>query len=122
MPVKKQFQKDVQELSTGDAFLQNLSPEGLRRYEQGYRDFLQSEMVISALQEDVADIQQLAKTAKVSSNVVRRIEPKKNNKVMLDEFLGMVDGMQWQFNLKMRNKRSQTLPTDLIFIVHSEHY
>lgn len=47
------------------------TPAQRRKYEEGYRDFLLSEMILAAMEEDDISVRKLAKIAGVSPTIVQ---------------------------------------------------
>jgi len=47
------------------------TPAQRKKYEEGYRDFLLSEMILAAMEEDDISVRKLAKLANVSPTIVQ---------------------------------------------------
>jgi hypothetical protein len=57
--------------STYEEFMQAKTPEQKKKYKEGYRDFLLSEMILAAMEEDNISVRALAKLAGVSPTIVQ---------------------------------------------------
>ncbi len=57
--------------STFEEFMEAKTPEQRKKYEEGYRDFLLSEMILAAMEEDDVSVRKLAKLAGVSPTIVQ---------------------------------------------------
>lgn len=63
--------KKKQIKSTFEEFMEAKTPEQKKEYEEGYRDFLLSEMILAAMEEDNVSVRALAKLAGVSPTIVQ---------------------------------------------------
>jgi hypothetical protein len=57
--------------STFEEFMEAKTPQQRKNYEEGYRDFLLSEMILAAMEEDDVSVRKLAKLAGVSPTIVQ---------------------------------------------------
>lgn len=57
--------------STYEEFMEAKTPNQKKQFEEGYRDFLLSEMILAAMQEDNISVRKLAKLADVSPSIVQ---------------------------------------------------
>jgi hypothetical protein len=64
-PVKKKIK------STFEEFMEAKTPAQKKKFEEGYRDFLLSEMILAAMQEDDISVRKLAELADVSPTIVQ---------------------------------------------------
>ncbi len=64
-PVRKKIK------STYEEFMEEKTSEQKEKYEEGYRDFLLSEMILAAMEEDNISVRALAKLAGVSPTTVQ---------------------------------------------------
>lgn len=63
--------KDKKVKSTFDELMEAKTPAQRKKYEEGYRDFLLSEMILAAMEEDDVSVRKLAKLAGVSPTIVQ---------------------------------------------------
>lgn len=57
--------------TTFEEFMEAKTPKQRKEYEQGYRDFLLSELILAAMEEDNVSVRKLAKLADVSPTIVQ---------------------------------------------------
>ena len=57
--------------STFEKIMEAKTPAQRKKYEEGYRDFLLSEMILAAMEEDDISVRKLAKLANVSPMIVQ---------------------------------------------------
>ena|SRR3990167_8683215 len=57
--------------STFEAFMESKTPAEKKAYDEGYRDFVLSEMILAAMEEDDISVRKLAKIAGVSPTIVQ---------------------------------------------------
>jgi hypothetical protein len=65
----KTVKKKVQ--STFEEFIEAKAPAQKKKFEEGYRDFLLSEIILAAMEEDDISVRKLAKLANVSPTIVQ---------------------------------------------------
>ena len=58
---------------TVDYFLESLTPKERNKHEESYKDFLVSEMIIAAMENDDVSVRELAKTAGISPTTVQNL-------------------------------------------------
>ena len=57
--------------TTFEEFMGAKTPEQRKEYEEGYRDFLLSELILAAMEEDDVSVRKLAKLADLSPTIVQ---------------------------------------------------
>jgi helix-turn-helix protein len=65
----KAVKKKIQ--STFEEFIEAKTPAQKKKFEEGYRDFLLSEIILAAMEEDDISVRKLAKLANVSPTIVQ---------------------------------------------------
>ena len=60
--------------STFERIMEAKTPAQRNKYEEGHRDFLLSEMILAAMEEDDISVRKLAKLANVSPSIVQDME------------------------------------------------
>lgn len=63
--------KNSRTKSTFEEFIEAKTPQQLRSFEEGYQDFLLSELILAAMEEDNVSVRKLAKLAGVSPTIVQ---------------------------------------------------
>lgn len=109
MKNKKQNKKRMitkKPLSTYDEHIQSLNPNELKNFKRGYQEFLLSELVIAAMQEDDVSVRKLAKAAGISPTIVQEIRAGKRKNLSLQSFFKILDALGYSFILEkqMKNK------------------
>jgi transcriptional regulator with XRE-family HTH domain len=99
---KKMFKKEI--LSTYDQHMQSLGPKELKEYKKGYQEFLLSELVIAAMQEDELSVRKLAKAAGISPTIVQEIRAGKRKNLSLQSFFKILDALGYSFILEKTDK------------------
>ncbi len=99
---KKMLKKES--LSTYDQHMLNLSPKELKEYKKGYQEFLLSELVIAAMQEDDLSVRKLAKAAGISPTIVQEIRAGKRKNLSLQSFFKILDALGYSFILEKSDK------------------
>ncbi len=96
-------------LSTYDKHMQSLSPKELKEYKKGYQDFILSELIIAAMQEDEISVRKLAKAAGISPTIVQEIRAGKRKNLSLQSFFKILDALGYSFILE-KSGRNRTKP------------
>jgi len=110
MTNKKTIEKTKKSLSTHDEFIQKLSPQELKSYKKGYKEFLMSELVLAAMQEDEASVRKLAKEAGLSPTVIQAIRSGKKKNFTIQTFLKILESLGYSIILeKGRGKKAERI-------------
>jgi transcriptional regulator with XRE-family HTH domain len=104
MENKKKNKVIKKSLSTYDEHMQNLSQKELKDYKKGYQEFLLSEIVIAAMQEDDMSVRKLAKAAGISPTIVQEIRTGKRKNLSLQSFFKILDVFGYSFILEKPGK------------------
>ncbi|MFH1832442.1 MAG: helix-turn-helix transcriptional regulator [bacterium] len=103
-PIKVTKKTTKKPLSTYDEHIQSLSQKELKAHEKGYQEFLLSELVIAAMQEDDVSVRQLAKAAGISPTIVQEIRIGKRKNLSLQSFFKILDALGYSFVLEKPGK------------------
>lgn len=79
--------------STYDKYVEAMSPERRRKFEEGYREFLISEMLIAIMEQDGVSVRELAKEAGVSPTVVQGIRSGTRENVTFNSVLKILKAL-----------------------------
>ncbi len=104
MKTKKKIEAIKKPLSTYDEHIQGLTKKELTAYKKGYQDFLLSELVIAAMQEDDVSVRALAKAAGISPTIVQEIRTGKRKNLSLQSFFKILDALGYSFILEKPGK------------------
>jgi DNA-binding Xre family transcriptional regulator len=94
-------------LSTYNEHMQSLSPKELTAYKKGYQEFLLSELVIAAMQEDDISVRNLAKAAGISPTIVQEVRIGKRKNLSLQSFFKILDALGYSFVLEKPGKNKK---------------
>lgn len=107
VPIMKNKKKNKvikKPLSTYDAHIQSLSQKELKNYKKGYQEFLLSEVVIAAMEEDDISVRKLAKAAGISPTIVQDIRTGKRKNLSLQSFFKILDAFGYSLILEKPGK------------------
>lgn len=80
-------------LSTYDEYIQKLTKEERKKFEEGYRDFVLSELLIAIMEEDEVSVRELAKAAKLSPTIIQGIRSGTKPNVTIKSFLKILQAL-----------------------------
>lgn len=80
-------------LSTYDSYLESLTPRQRKKFDEGYRDFVFSELLIALMQEDEISVRALAKEAGISPTIIQRVRSGKQTNLTMQSFLSMMNSL-----------------------------
>ena len=72
--------------STYDKFIEKLSPQEKKEFDQEYKDLLLSELILAAMTQDEISVRELAKMAGVSPTVVQAMRSNTRSNYSLETF------------------------------------
>ena len=102
MKNKNEIKKKL--LSTYEEHIQSLSLKELKNYKKGYQEFLFSELVIAAMEEDDVSVRELAKAAGVSPTIVQEIRVGKRKNLSLKSFFKILGALGYSFIIEKPGK------------------
>lgn len=79
--------------STSDIFLESLSPQDLKKFKEGYKDFALSELLLALMEQDEISVRKLAKFAGVSPTVVQAMRSGTKDDFSLQSFFKILKGL-----------------------------
>lgn len=88
---KKPKDKKVQ--TTYDRFIGNMTAKEKKEWEEEYKEFLVSEMLLAAMQEDEVSVRELAKLAGVSPTIVQGIRSGERENVTIHSFVKILKAL-----------------------------
>lgn len=91
-------------VTTFDRFMQSKTPQQRKEYEAGYKDFLFSEMILAAMEEDEVSVRELARLAGVSPTIVQDMRSGERKNFNTKSFFKVLNGLGFNFFLE-RNGR-----------------
>lgn len=99
--------------STSDKFIESLSPEELKEFKEGYKDFALSELILALMEQDEISVRKLAKIAGVSPTIVQEMRSGLKKNYSLESFYKILKTLG--FDQFMVGHRGQYIPIDLSY-------
>ncbi|HLJ31792.1 MAG TPA: helix-turn-helix domain-containing protein [Candidatus Babeliales bacterium] len=79
--------------STFERFMESLSPEERKQYNEEYKEFLLSELILAAMAKDNVSVRQLAKMAGVSPTIVQAMRSGSKTDFSMQSFFKILRGL-----------------------------
>lgn len=79
--------------STFDKFIESLSPQERKKYDEEYREFILSELVLAAMAKDNISVRKLAKMAGVSPTIVQAMRSGSKTDFSMQSFFKILRGL-----------------------------
>lgn len=79
--------------STYTAFIEKISPTRRKKFEEGYKELLLSEMLLAAMEEDHISVRKLAELAGVSPTIIQEIRSGKRENVSAKSIFKILGGL-----------------------------
>ncbi len=79
--------------STSDEFIESLTPKELKKFKDGYRDFVLSELILAIMERDEISVRKLAKIAGVSPTVVQAMRSGSKKDFSMQSFFKVLRGL-----------------------------
>jgi len=92
--------KDTKIKSTFEKFMESKTPAQRKAYEEGYRDFLISEMILAAMEEDDISVRKLAKLVGVSPTIVQDMRSGTKKSFNTKSFFKVLQGLGYDVLLE----------------------
>ena len=82
--------------STYDRFVESMTPRERKKFEEGYKDFLISEMLIAAMEQDGISVRELAKEAGVSPTIIQGIRSGTRENITVKSLLKVLGALGYK--------------------------
>jgi len=79
--------------STFDKFIESLSPQERKKYDEEYREFILSELILAAMAKDNISVRKLAKMAGVSPTIVQAMRSGSKTDFSMQSFFKILRGL-----------------------------
>jgi len=79
--------------STFERFIESLSPEERKKYDEEYREFVLSELLLAAMAKDDISVRKLAKMAGVSPTIVQAMRSGSKTDFSMQSFFKILRGL-----------------------------
>ncbi len=105
---KKKVSKKV--LTTHDEFIQAMTPAQKKEYDEGYHEFLLSELLIAIMKDDAVSVRELAKAAGISPAIIQGVRSGEKQNITTQSFFKILQAMGCSLIVK---KDKQLFPLEL---------
>jgi hypothetical protein len=100
--------------STSDEYIESLTPSELKKFEEGYKDFALSELILALMKEDEVSVRKLAKIADVSPTVIQAMRSGAKEDYSMQSFFKVLKGLGCKkLIVQLKN---QSIPLDITHI------
>jgi len=82
--------------STYDKFVESMAPKERKKFEEGYKDFLLSEMLIAVMEQDGISVRELAKEAGVSPTIIQGIRSGARENITFKSILKILNALGYK--------------------------
>lgn len=100
--------------STSEKFIESLTPKELREFEEGYKNFALSELVLALMEHDEISVRKLAKIADVSPTIVQEMRSGLKKNYSMESFYKIMKTLG--FDQFMVGHDGQFIPIDLSYL------
>ena len=97
--------------STSDEFIESLTPKELKKFKDGYQEFVLSELILAIMERDEISVRKLAKIAGVSPTVVQAMRSGSKKDFSMQSFFKVLKGLGCKKLVVERN--GQAIPLDI---------
>jgi DNA-binding Xre family transcriptional regulator len=80
-------------VSTYDEYVQSLTAREKKKFEEGYKDFLLSELLLALMKEDEVSVRELAKAAGISPTIIQGIRSGTQTNLTMQSFLKIMTSL-----------------------------
>ena len=93
--------------STFEEYLESKSPAERKKFDEGYRNFALSEMILAAMEKDEVSVRKLAKIAGVSPTVVQEMRSGKKDDFAIKSIFKVLDSLGYNVLLERDGEITQ---------------
>lgn len=103
--------KDVQVKTTSQRLRESMTPQELKKHEEGYRDFVLSELLIAITNENELSVRKLAQEAGLSPRIVQAMRSGENKEYSFKSILKIFQGLRCKkFTITTEHGKNITIP------------
>ena len=96
--------------STHDLFMESMTPKEKKEYDRGLKDFILSELILAAMEQDNISVRKLAKLAGVSPTIVQEMRSGARKNFNIGSFFKIFQSLGYKFLLE---KNGTTTPLEI---------
>ena len=90
-PIRKTSEKKV--LSSHDEFIQSMTPDQKKEYDQGYHAFLLSELFMAIMKNDAVSVRERAKAAGISATIIEGVRSGEEQNITTQSFFKILQAL-----------------------------
>lgn len=103
--------KEVQVKTTSQRLRESMTPQELKKHEEGYRDFILSELLIAITNENELSVRKLAQEAGLSPRIVQAMRSGENKEYSFKSILKILQGLRCKkFTITTEHGKTITIP------------
>jgi hypothetical protein len=100
--------------STSEKFIKSLSPQELKEFNEGYKNFALSELILAIMEQDEISVRKLAKVANVSPTIIQEMRSGLKKNYSMESFYKILKTLG--FDQFMVGHNGQFIPIDLSYL------
>jgi len=100
--------------STSEKLMESLSPKELKEFNEGYKDFALSELILAMMEHDDVSVRKLAKIAGISPTIVQEMRSGLKKNYSMETFYKILKSLG--FDQFMVGHNNQFIPIDLSYL------
>jgi DNA-directed RNA polymerase subunit F len=100
--------------STSEKFIKSLSPQELKEFNEGYKNFALSELILAIMEQDEISVRKLAKIADVSPTIIQEMRSGLKKNYSMESFYKILKTLG--FDQFMVGHNGQFIPIDLSYL------
>lgn len=89
--------------STYDEYVESLSPQKKKEFDEGYKELLLSELILAAMAKDAISVRELAKMADVSPTIIQTMRSGSKSNYSLETFYKILKSLGYNQFMVGRN-------------------
>ena len=97
--------KNKKVLSSYDEHVQSLSKAKRKKFEEGYRDLLLSELLIALMKEDEISVRELAKAAGISPTIIQGVRSGAQQNLTMQSFFKILKALHCSITIETGKSR-----------------
>lgn len=103
--------KEVQVKTTSQRLRESMTPQELKKHEEGYRDFVLSELLIAITNENELSVRKLAQEAGLSPRIVQAMRSGESKEYSFKSIVKILQGLRCKkFTITTEHGKNITIP------------
>lgn len=89
----KQKRTTKKTITTHEKFIKSMTTQQKKEYDEGYRDFLLSELLLAIMKDDAISVRELAKEAGISASIIQGIRSGEKQNITTQSFFKILQAL-----------------------------